>query len=110
MAKVFIINEPPQELDFTAAEEHGELVVVFPRSIRSTARMADAAVRRAEMILSEFTDKDYLLFCGGDPTSFGIVMTIAALNTRGAVKTLVWERPYNDKPGHYTVASFNFED
>lgn len=110
MAKVYIINEPLAPLDFTAAKSIGDLIVVFPREMKSTSREPTAAVRRAEVILLGFTKDDYLLFCGGDPTSFGIAMTIAALNTQGVVKTLVWERPTNEVPGHYTVATFRFEE
>lgn len=109
MATVFVINEPKYQLDFSAAESFGEIVFVFPLWYKSTSRMASQAVSQAENVLKDFTSDDFLLFCGGDPTSFGIAMTVAAINTITPVKTLVWERPIDGKRGFYTVASFPFK-
>lgn len=89
---VFITNEIRRR-DVSEAFEFGSLQVVIPSDMQVTAHeeKKERIVMMIEDALADFNDNDYLLL-SGDPVCIGICFTVAALNNKGKVKALKWDR------------------
>lgn len=89
---VFITNEIRRR-DVSEAFEFGSLQVVIPADLQVTGHeeKKERIVMMIEDALEEFNDNDYLLL-SGDPVCIGICFTVAALNNKGRVKALKWDR------------------
>ncbi len=89
---VYITNEIRRR-DVSEAFEFGSLQVVIPSDMQVTANedKKERVVMMIEDALETFSDNDYLLL-SGDPVCIGICFTVAALNNKGKVKALKWDR------------------
>lgn len=89
---VFITNEIRRR-DVSEALEYGPLQVVIPAELQVTANQEkkERVIMMIEDALEDFNDNDYLLL-SGDPVCIGIAFTVAALNNKGNVKALKWDR------------------
>ena len=89
---VFITNEIRRR-DVSEAFEYGPLQVIVPSELQVTAHEGkkEKIVLMIEEALENFNDNDYLLL-SGDPVCIGICFTVAALNNKGRVKALKWDR------------------
>lgn len=89
---VYITNEIRRR-DVSEAFEFGPLQVVIPSEMQVTANedKKERVVMMIEDALAAFNDKDYLLL-SGDPVCIGICFTVAALNNKGKVNVLKWDR------------------
>lgn len=89
---VYITNEIRRR-DVSEAFEYGSLQVVIPAEMQVTANAEkkERAIMMIEDALADFNDNDYLLL-SGDPVCIGICFTVAALNNKGNVKALKWDR------------------
>ena len=89
---VYITNEIRRR-DVSEAFEFGPLQVVIPSDMQVTANedKQKRVVMMIEDALEDFNDNDYLLL-SGDPVCIGICFTVAALNNKGKVKALKWDR------------------
>lgn len=89
---VYITNEIRRR-DVSEAFEFGPLQVVIPADMQVTANedKRERVVMMIEDALETFSDNDYLLL-SGDPVCIGICFTVAALNNKGKVKALKWDR------------------
>jgi hypothetical protein len=89
---VYITNEIRRR-DVSEALEFGSLQVVIPADMQVTANedKRERVVMMIEDALETFSDNDYLLL-SGDPVSIGICFTVAALNNKGKVRALKWDR------------------
>ena len=89
---VFITNEIRRR-DVSEAFEFGSLQVVIPSDMQVSAHEGkkEKIVMMIEDALENFSDNDFLLL-SGDPVCIGICFTVAALNNKGNVKVLKWDR------------------
>lgn len=86
---VYVIQES-EGRNFFAARRYGELVALMPANAQIVLS-ADPAVSRMSRTLKNYGDQDYLLMTG-DPAMMGIAVAIAALNNRGKVRLLKWDK------------------
>lgn len=89
---VYITNEIRRR-DVSEAFEFGPLQVIIPSELQVTANQEkkERVIMMIEDALADFNDNDYLLL-SGDPVCIGICFTVAALNNKGNVKALKWDR------------------
>lgn len=101
MATTWLVQEDKKR-DYSAAEEFGELKVVFS----SIAREFDpaGAVAQARRVAQKMSEDDYLIMAG-DPTLCAICVT-AAVEELGAVNVLRWDR----SALKYTSMIIDFDD
>ena len=86
---VYIIQEM-RGRDITDAATFGNLEILLPAKEQVSFSTAPT-VRRMAIVLSKFTDDDYLLL-GGDPAGVAIAASLAAKFNRGRYQLLKWDR------------------
>lgn len=87
MTIAWIVYEDKKR-DYTAAEDFGEIKVVFSAINRNFD--PDAAIQHARRVLSKMEEGDYLVM-SGDPTLCGICVEVAA-EMLGEFEVLRWDR------------------
>ena len=91
MPRVYIVQKPYKDLDFSSASRYGALQFVFDSTDKPSLLPAPN-FQKACKALKDFAENDYLLIIGGDPV--GVVVTVAALIEHGfkKVNVLRYER------------------
>lgn len=101
--RVFVINEPLRRgdegrlIDLAPAERFGPLVHVLPAGRPPSDH--EGVVARIRDRLADFSPSDYLLPIG-QPYAIGWAFAIAARNSGGRLRTLMWD----GRVGAYSVA------
>lgn len=95
MSRVYLVQWRP--LDFSSAEQYGELVRIFDE--RDQMYDMDAATRRLLQRMPNFTDDDYIVAVG-HPAAIAVVTSAAAQMNGGRFKLLVW---HPDTRVYYTT-------
>ena len=103
MAKVYVVMET--QYDIVDAVSYGEIVkpAVLPRTIYGYTSSNLVDIARVE--LAGYTSDDFILLIG-DPVAIGIVVSIAADITGGAVNVLRW----SPKEQRYNVVTFDIHN
>jgi len=81
------LGELVPRYDLKPAERWGRLRFVL--DAKTTLQRPEVVIAKMDLVLSSFTDQDYLLPIG-NPVLIGWAIAIAAANNEGRVKVLVW--------------------
>jgi hypothetical protein len=72
--------------------QYGDLEFVFRADQQTPSGDPEWAIEHAEEVLSDASQDDFLVWCGGDPMSAVVVSTIMSDITGGTLNYLKWER------------------
>jgi hypothetical protein len=86
---VYCIQESPGK-NILPAAEYGEIKVLLPEN-RNIMFSAGAVCEELRVLLSNFSDADYLLLIG-DPAAIGVAVAIALQWNKNRAKLLKWDR------------------
>lgn len=89
--RVYIVQKPYKDLDFSSASRYGALEFIFDNTDKPSL-IPGPSFHKACKVLKDFTEDDYILIIGGDP--IGVVIAIAALIEHGfkKINVLRYER------------------
>lgn len=94
--KVYVIQDVPgsregrPKINIIGASEYGELKVLLPENAQIILS-AGPLVFKLRKLLTNFTDKDYLLLTG-DPAIIGVACSIVSDITTGKYNLLKWDK------------------
>ena len=78
---VYVLQEPPQNINILGAAEFGNLVICLPNNSQIMFSSAPF-IFKMQKNLKDFTSNDYIL-CTGDPAVIGLSTAIVSNNTIG---------------------------
>lgn len=93
---VFVIQTPKPgpkgySYDISPALEFGQPIYVFEADEQPGLTPVPSTLK-ARRVLENFNDRDYILWAGGDPFAFAIVVAVAMEINNGKLHFLRWER------------------
>jgi len=96
-SRVFVINEPratnanPLVPNISPALKYGAIITVFDlENFPMPSEDVEAAIARADSVLADVTESDFLLFAGGDVYGIALVMPII-LDRCESIQILKWD-------------------
>jgi hypothetical protein len=113
---VFVVQQPkPGKQGFTydisPALEFGQPVFVF-EATEQPGLTPGPSLHKVRRLMANFSDKDYILWAGGDPFGLAVVTSVALEINQGRLNFLRWERERDENNqrngrGYYMTVSFN---
>lgn len=92
MPKVFIIQDPGINRDFSSAVEYGTLVFVLEKTDRPSYDPRPSHQKIKERLNDTFTEEDYIVWAGGDPLAPVLLGTVLRELGFNKFRNLRWER------------------
>jgi len=92
MPKVFIIQDPGLNRDFSSAVEYGSLYFLLEKNERPSYDPRPVYRRLLERLRTSFSEEDYIVWAGGDPMAPVLVGQALRELGRNSFKNLRWER------------------
>ena len=91
LQRIWLIQFPTNNADFSTASRYGEIITVFDKSDRPS-QMPGQMLHKIRRILKDFEPGDYILWAGGDPLGLQLAgIVLQELNIK-SYKFLSWDK------------------